>query len=97
MAARISVSVRYHNILRRQAGVLSETVSLAPCTTLRQALEEVATRHGPQLRDMLFSPEGDIASHLVVFCDGRLVHEDRAGFRLEDGYELMLFPATSGG
>ncbi|HSR34050.1 MAG TPA: MoaD/ThiS family protein [Anaerolineae bacterium] len=97
MAARISVGVRYHNILRRQAGVLSETVSLAPGTTLHQALEELATRHGPQLREMLFSPEGDIASHLVVFCNGKLVHGDRAGFGLQDGHELMLFPATSGG
>ena len=97
MTATISISVRYHNMLRRRAGIRSETVSLASGARLRDALEELAARHEPQLWEMLFSPEGSIESHLVVFCNGRLVHGDRAGFNLEDGHELMLFPATSGG
>jgi hypothetical protein len=97
MTDSVSVKVRYHNMLRRLTRIRSETVPLAPDTGLREVLEELSARHGPQMREMLFSPEGDIASHLVVFCNGKLVHGDRAGYRLEDGYELMLFPATSGG
>lgn len=97
METMISVDVRYHNILRRHTGVRTDSLSLRAGTRLGEALERVGERHGPHLRDMLFSPEGDIASHLVVFCNGRLVHGDRAGFQLSDGDQLMLFPATSGG
>ena len=97
MTDTISVSVRYHNMLRRLTRVPSETVSLARGSGLQEVLEALSTRHGPQMREMLFSPEGDIASHVVVFCNGKLIHGDRAGYKIEDGYELMLFPATSGG
>ena len=93
----ISITVRYHNMLRRRAGVRSETLSLPVGARLREALAQVGANHGPALQEMLFSPEGDLASHLVVFCNGKLVHGDRAQFALSDHDELMLFPATSGG
>jgi molybdopterin converting factor small subunit len=89
--------VRYHNILRRHAGVQSETLALPAGARLREALEQMANSHGSHLRDVLFSPEGDIASHLVVFCNGNLVHGDRGEFALAEGDQLMLFPAISGG
>lgn len=93
----ISVNVRYHNILRRHVGVRADSLCLPDNTRLGQALELVVERHGPHLRDLLLSAEGGIASHLVVFCNGRLIHGDREGFQLSDGDQLMLFPATSGG
>jgi molybdopterin converting factor small subunit len=93
----ISVRVQYHNLLRHRAGVRSETLTLPAGAKLGDALEELAAKHGRHFREMLFSPEGDLASHLVVFSNGKLVHGDRAGFNLEDGHELLLFPATSGG
>ena len=93
----ISIEVQYHNMLRRHAGVHSDTLALPDGARLGQALEQIGARHGAPLRDMLFSPEGEIVSHLVIFCQGKLVHRDRAGFQLSDGDQLMLFPAISGG
>jgi molybdopterin converting factor small subunit len=93
----ISVSVRYHNMLKRRAGIRGETLSLPDGSQIGDALWEMAERHGPKLREMLFTHDGEVAPHLVVFCNSKLVPRNRAEFALADGDELMLFPATSGG
>ena len=102
----ISVTVRYHNLLLRIAGVAGETISLpagAPVpgpgtgASLHDALERLAQRHEPPLRKMLFEPEGDISPHLAIFCNRRLVRPDQHDAPLADGDELMLFPAVAGG
>ncbi len=87
----ISVTVRYHNLLLRIAGVAGETISL------HDALERLEQRHEPPLREMLFEPEGDISPHLAIFCNRRLVRPDQHDAPLADGDELMLFPAVAGG
>lgn len=92
----ISVSVRYHNILRQVTGLQRETVSLSE-PTLNALLEHLATTHGPSLRTMLFGPEGQVSTHLVVFRNQQLAPRGRGDLPLADGDELMLFPAISGG
>jgi len=93
----ISVTVRYHNLLLRIAGVAGETISLPAGASLHDALERLAQRHEPPLREMLFEPEGDISPHLAIFCNRRLVRPDQHDAPLADGDELMLFPAIAGG
>ena len=93
----ITVSVRYHNMLRRRAGVEQETITLGEGASLRAGLNHLADRHGPHLQQMLFSPQGDIVSHLVVFRNRKLVPHKRFDEPLSDGDELMLFPAIAGG
>ena len=93
----ITVTVRYHNLLRRMTGVKEETITLPAGTSLREALEHLAQRHGPKLRGMLFEPEGGVSLHLVVFHNQRLVRPDQHDAPLSDGEELMLFPAIAGG
>jgi MoaD family protein len=93
----IAVSVRYHNMLRRRTGVEQETITLPEGTALRTALERLADRHGSHLREMLFAPEGDVASHLVIFRNRKLMAHDQHDEPLSDGDELMLFPAIAGG
>ena len=41
----ITVSVHYHNMLRRGAGVAQETLSLADPISLREALVHLADAH----------------------------------------------------
>lgn len=94
---KIAVSVRYHNMLRRRVGIEQETVTMVEGTLLRAVLEALADRHGPRLRDMLFSSEGSIVSHLVIFRNRKLVPQDQYQLVLRDGDELMLFPAIAGG
>jgi molybdopterin converting factor small subunit len=93
----ISVSVRYHNMLRRRAGVEQETIVLPEGTLLHRALEHLADRHGKRLREALFSPDGSVVSHLVIFRNRKLVPQDGHHLLLADGDELMLFPAIAGG
>ena len=105
----ITVNVRYYNMLRHRTGVEREAIALPQGTRLHAALERLADRHGPHLRDMLFTPQGEVASHLVIFCNRKLVTQGQhdpstalrqssgLGLSLADGDELMLFPAISGG
>ena len=93
----ISVSISYHNMLRRRTGVERENIQLPDGTPLYGALEKVADRYGPHLREMLFAPEGTVANYLVVFHNGQLSRQDARTVQLADGDELMLFPAISGG
>jgi len=93
----ITVSIRYHNMLRRSAGIEQETITLHEGTSLRAGLGYLADRHGPHLKQMLFSPQGNVVSHLVVFRNRKLVPHKRFDDPLSDGDELMLFPAIAGG
>jgi molybdopterin converting factor small subunit len=93
----ISVRVRYHNMLRHHARVGQETLALPEGTPLHAALDDLAARHGPSLRRMLFAADGAISSHLVIFVNGQLLSRERPDVTLADGDELLLFPAISGG
>lgn len=93
----MDVHICYHNMLRRRTGVERETIQLSIGTSLYGALEHVADRYGPHLREMLFAPDGTVANHLVVFHNGQLARQDARTLQLGDGDELMLFPAISGG
>ena len=93
----IHIHIRYHNMLRRTTGLEQETIELPAGTSLYGALETIAGRYGPALRDMLFLPDGTVAGHLVVFRNGQLARDDARTVELADGDELMLFPAISGG
>ncbi|MGD2207275.1 MAG: MoaD/ThiS family protein [Anaerolineae bacterium] len=93
----ITVSVRYHNALRHRTGLALETVELAPGTNLAAMLAHLAEAHGSTLGEMLLGLDGEVAPHLVVFRNGRLIYRDQRDELLADGDELLLFPAISGG
>jgi molybdopterin converting factor small subunit len=93
----ITVSVRYHNILRNRAGLEQESLDLPQGTGTAEAIRHLAERHGPGLATMLLSPEGEISPYLVVFLNGELVFPNRQPLPLAGGDELKLFPSISGG
>jgi len=94
----ITITVRYHNLLRRMTGVKDEAITLPAGTSLHHALGHLAQCHGPALQEMLFRPDdGGISLHLVVFRNRQLVHPDQHDNPLFDDDELMLFPAIAGG
>ena len=93
----IRVFVQYYNILRARAGVASETLDLPNGATLRELLNHLAEAHGPVLREVLFTREGAVQSHLVVFRNRELLPATDRDTVLADGDELMLFPAIAGG
>ena len=93
----ITITVRYHNLLRRMTGVKEERVALPEGASLRDALERLAQRHGPALQEMLFEPDGGISLHLALFCNRQLVRHGQHDAPLSADDELMLFPAIAGG
>jgi len=94
----ISVSVCYHNVLRRAAGVAATELSLPRGSSVRDALEALSTASTDALCSLLFTAEGSIVPYLVVFRNHKLVtHDQFDDTELADGDELKLFPAVSGG
>lgn len=92
----IAVNIQYHNILRRGAGVDEERVLLPKGSSVADALGQLSTAR-TALRSLLFTKEGGVAPHVVVFRNRRLVPHDQFATELRDGDELKLFPAVSGG
>jgi len=93
----IDITIQYHNILRARAGVAFEMLSVPEGITLRDVLRQVAEAHGVALQEVLFTTEGAVSSHLVVFCNRQLLPATERDVVLTDGDELMLFPAIAGG
>lgn len=92
----IAVTIQYHNILRRATGFGQEDICLPQGSSVRDALNQLSKTHA-SLRSLLFTAKGDIASHVVVFRNHKLITHDQFGTQLADGDELKLFPAISGG
>ncbi len=92
----ITVTVRYHNILRRGAGVAEDTLHLPSTATVVAALDQLATDRAA-LRSLLFTDQGALESYVVVFRNGKLVPHEQLDAVLADGDQMMLFPAVSGG
>ena len=95
--ALMHIRVKYHNMLRRRTGVEQETLDVPSGSSLQVPLEHIAQRYGPSLREMLFAPDGTVATHLVVFHNGQLARHDPLAVHLAEGDELLLFPSISGG
>lgn len=93
----INVRIRYYNVFRRAAGVEVEDLRLPSESSVRDALDQLPTTSSAALRDLLFTPDQEIVSHLVVFRNGKLVTHDQFDTELAHGDELKLFPAVSGG
>ena len=93
----ITIVVRFHNILRRVADAERDELSLPERTSLREVLARLKHLHGEPLGEMLLMPNGNVASHLVVFRNGSLLSRDDYSEPLADQDELQLFPAVSGG
>lgn len=92
----VAVTVQYHNILRCATNTGQEDICLPKDSSLSDALNQLSKTHAA-LRGLLFTAEGDIVSHLVVFRNRKLVTHDQFDTTLADGDELKLFPAISGG
>jgi molybdopterin converting factor small subunit len=77
--------------------VANERIDLPDGTELASAVRLLVERHGPGFAEMLLSPSGELASHLVIFLNEELVFPGGPVPPLADGDELKLFPAISGG
>jgi MoaD family protein len=93
----ITVTVHYYNMLRHHTGLASERLELPEGTEVLAVIRRLADRYGPAFAELLLSPSGGLAAHLVVFVNQQLVCPAKHVPPLADGDELKLFPAISGG
>lgn len=93
----IDITIRYHNLLRRAAGVDAQHLSLPAGSSVHDALDSLAADSGTALLSLLFADDGSIVPYLVVFRNQKLVTHDQFDTELSDGDELQFFPAVSGG
>ena len=93
----ITVTVHYYNMLRRITGLAREELKLTEGVGVNGALRCLADRHGPAFAELLFSPSGELASHLVIFVNEQLIVSGEPVPTLADGDEVKLLPAISGG
>ena len=80
--------------LRRFADEQSEIEILGG--TLGMAFDELARRF-PQLERRLRDERGELRPHVLIFVDGESVRSGAMEARLNDGSEVFVAPAVSGG
>ena len=93
----IDITVRYHNLLRRAAGTGAQELSLPKGSSVADALDALAAVSSSALVSLLYGADGSVVPYLVLFRNQKLVTHDQFGMELDDGDELQLFPAVSGG
>jgi molybdopterin converting factor small subunit len=95
-AERISIRIRYLNVLRSAAGVKEETLPMEPGSLVSDLLRRLADIHGPKLGKKIYRDDGRINPFLRITRNERHLlsgHEEP----LEDGSRYDIFIATFGG
>ncbi len=92
----IEVSFHFFNILADAAGTRVVHKSVAYDTRLIDAIRLLSGDYPAAFQGMLL-PNGAISNYLKIFINGRLVDNAETLTLLNEGDEIMLFPAVSGG
>jgi molybdopterin converting factor small subunit len=94
--SEITVSVSFFNILAIYAGKKHVDLLLPESATLQQVLEYLKEKGTPQLNQILFQ-NGEFSKYIKIFLNQQLIAGIKLETPLENGDELMLFPAIAGG
>lgn len=93
----ITVHVRYFNILAALAETKQASIKVPQGMTLRQLIDHLAAINSDKFRAFLFDGD-ELHSYLRIFHNERLIKQTLlADIIIEDGDEIMLFPAVAGG
>lgn len=91
----LKVQVHYAAQLRDAAGVATETIELDTEVTFRELLDQVASRHGKPLSDMLIDEEGNPHQWIIADRGGTVIRLPSTV--LTDGDVVRLLSPISGG
>jgi molybdopterin converting factor small subunit len=92
----IRVRVRFFNILADYVGQRQCQMLVNPETTIQGLLLQLAEGRSESFRNV-FLRDNTINSYLRVFLNEKLISHDQLDQTLQDGDDLMLFPAIAGG
>ncbi len=85
-------------MFRDQAGRKSETLEMGEEATVRDVLNQLASKYGEEFRDALFDRGGNLREYVRVLVDGRDV-QGLSGLstRLRSNCTVSIFPPAGGG
>jgi molybdopterin converting factor small subunit len=86
----------YETLLKRAAGVRSDSVELDAGAEVRDVIRLCAERHGDPLRSLLMDGRGVIRPSLLIFVHGLQLGPEDTG-PLSDGDVVTLMSPISGG
>ncbi len=95
--SRITVTLKYYNLIKEMTGTGSEKVTLSDETTLGQLLDNLSRRYGDAFREMILTPEGALSTQARLFINGNTVTDELLHSPLEENTEIAIFLAVSGG
>lgn len=65
-----TIEIVYFGLVRNAVKPSEEKVTIAAGSTVRQLVEILCQRHGPALRDALFTADGTLGSSAMLILDG---------------------------
>jgi MoaD family protein len=92
----MKVTLRYFNILMHYTNCRIETMDLDGPLSLEQLVINLAQRYPPGFSQIALH-EGKLAPHFRIFLNGKPVSIKEAEVQIQDGDEIMMFPAVAGG
>jgi len=94
----VQVTVEYFLTFREQAGKKSDILEIGEEATVRDILDQVATRYGEGFRDALFDRGENLREYVRVLVDGRDV-QGLSGLStgLRSNCIVSIFPPAGGG
>jgi len=92
----IYIRVRYFNILSAYTGCKEETVAFPAAPSLLELIQSLTARYPGGFAQVALL-EGKLAPHLHIFVNNKSHGWQDGDVLINDGDEVMLFPAVAGG
>lgn len=92
----INIHVQFFNILAAYTGKKTVEISVQEGIQLSDAIVWMAGQFSPAFQEIVI-PQGVPSQHLRIFLNEKPVSEKEYSTPLQDGDEIMLFPAVAGG
>ncbi|MEN6436332.1 MAG: MoaD/ThiS family protein [Anaerolineaceae bacterium] len=92
----MKVTLRYFNILNIYTNCRIETVEYDAPLSLQQLVINLAQRFSPGFSQIALH-EGKLAPHFRIFINGKPMSIEDTEVQIQDGDEIMMFPAVAGG
>ncbi len=92
----MQITVQFETQLKRAAGVGTETIELAPGSTLHEAVRQVASPAREPLRKLLIGADGGVLPTVLLFVNDQQVDVTREA-PLEEGDTVTVMSPISGG
>jgi len=88
---KVTVTAVLENYLGGQREFLVEG------STLKNVIEELVNRYGPEVKKRLFDEGGRLRRYINVYVNDEAIDPANLNMELREGDEVLILPAVSGG